>query len=172
MVFDEDGKPLSMTEVQPSAYARVRMDFEATEHEWRMCQGFVAQTLPSIEDMAMWKTVLVKMHAAVQDWVFLRLMAVLEDALNLAIETHVPGHAPLATLNDKLRFADDLKLLSRASDLHRLKKARNEFMHTCQMNADVEADDALDIIAAELEHLGFGPVARVGPDQYLPPDEA
>lgn len=162
--IDQNGQIKSVEVLQPSPFERIRLSFEALEMEWRWCLEFVTRTLPEIEDdeTGLWRSTIIRMRQNGADIVFLRAMALLEDAVTLAIDTHAPGYVGMQTLNEKLRFAEDIGVLSRPRDLHDLKQKRNDFLHSFHAQVDIETDPALDIIAAELDHMGFGPIQRIG----------
>jgi hypothetical protein len=161
--LDKQGRIKAVKVLQPSPYERIRLSFQALETEWRWCVELVTRTLPHIEDddTGMWQSTMIRMRQNGADIVFLRAIALLEDALALAIDTHTPGHVGLPTLHDKLKFAEDIRILSRPRDLHQLKQARNDFLHSFHAAVDTDVNAALDIIAAELDHLGFGPIERI-----------
>lgn len=162
--LDKQGRIKEIKVLQPSPFERIRLSFEALEMEWRWCVELVKRTVPHIEDdeTGQWRSTMIQMHQHGANVVFLRAIALLEDALTLAIDTHTPGHVGLPTLNDKLKFAEDIHILSRSRDLHQLKQARNDFLHSFHAAVDTNVDAALDIIAAELDHMGFGPIQRIG----------
>ena len=159
----QDGSIKAIKVLQPSPYERIRLSFQALEMEWRWCVELVKRTVPHIEDdeTGQWRSTMIQMHQHGANVVCLRAIALLEDALTLAVDTHAPGHVGLPTLNDKLKFAEDIGILSRPRDLHQLKQARNDFLHSFHASVDTDLEAALTVIATEFDHLGFGPIERI-----------
>lgn len=147
-------------------HERVHATFGAIEWEWRRTQQLSANLYKSFaaaEAAGIWVKTLADMRGAVRDATFLRLSVLMEEAVKLAIDTNHAGSAGLSTLHEMLAFGRGVGMFRDPDALFEIKRARNEYLHTESSEVPPEADpDAvLDALAAELEHLGFGPVPRL-----------